>query len=92
MQINWESFKAFNQDAQGVRLKFENLCRQIFANENLSKNKEFRYLHANPNNYGIETEPIYDEMNQRWIGFTVFFIYFIQQFFFFFINIFNCAL
>lgn len=69
MQINWESFKAFNQDAQGVRLKFENLCRQIFANENLSKNKEFRYLHANPNNYGIETEPIYDEMNQRWIGF-----------------------
>ena len=69
MQINWDSFKVFNQDAQGVRFKFENMCRQIFINENLSKNKQTRYLHANPNNYGIETEPIYDEKNQRWIGF-----------------------
>ncbi len=69
MQINWDSFKVFNQDAQGVRFKFENLCRQIFINENLSKNKQICYLHANPNNYGIETEPIYDEINQRWIGF-----------------------
>ena len=69
MQINWDTFKANNHDARGVRYKFEDLCRQLFANENLSGNKLFRYLHANPNNYGIETEPIYDEVNKRWIGF-----------------------
>ena len=69
MQINWESFKTNNQDASGIRIKFENLCRQLFANENLSGNKQFRYLHANPNNYGLETEPIFDETNKRWIGF-----------------------
>ena len=69
MQINWDNFKTYNQDSRGVRYKFEDLCRQLFANENLSGNKQFRYLHANPNNYGLETEPIYDEVNQRWIGF-----------------------
>ena len=69
MQINWDNFKTYNQDSRGVRYKFEDLCRQLFANENLSGNKQFRYLHANPNNYGLETEPIYDEINQRWIGF-----------------------
>ena len=69
MQINWDSFKLFNQSADGVQLKFEDLCRQLFANENLSGNKQFRYLHANPNNYGLETEPIYDEVSKRWVGF-----------------------
>ena len=69
MQINWDTFRANNHDARGVRYKFEDLCRQLFANENLSGNKLFRYLHANPNNYGLETEPIYDEENKRWIGF-----------------------
>ena len=29
----------------------------------------YKYLHANPNNHGLETEPIYDEVNDRWIGF-----------------------
>ena len=48
---------------------FSFVCRQLFANENLSGNKQFRYLHANPNNHGLETEPIYDETNKRWIGF-----------------------
>ena len=68
MQINWDSFKAYGQDSRGVRYKFEDLCRQLFVNENLSGNKQFRYLHANPNNYGLEAEPIYDEVNQIWIG------------------------
>lgn len=49
--------------------KFEDLCRQLFANENISGNKQFKYLHANPNNHGLEAEPIYDETNKRWIGF-----------------------
>lgn len=60
MQINWESFATYNHDIRGIRFKFEDLCRQLFANENLSGNKQFRYLHANPNNHGLETEPIYD--------------------------------
>lgn len=67
--INWESFATYNQDSRGIKYKFEDLCRQLFFNENLSWNKQFRYLHANPNNAGIETEPIYDELNNRWIGF-----------------------
>ena len=66
MLLNWDSFKVYGQDSRGVRYKFEDLCRLIFANENLSGNKQFRYLHANPNNYGLETEPIYDEVNQRY--------------------------
>lgn len=69
MRINWESFAAYNHDARGIQFKFEDLCRQLFANENLSENKQFRYLHANPNNHGLETEPVYDETNKRWIGF-----------------------
>lgn len=69
MQINWESFNTYNQDASGVRIKFENLCRQLFANENLTGNKQYRYIHANPNNSGLEAEPIFDETNKRWIGF-----------------------
>lgn len=69
MRINWESFATYNHDAHGIRFKFEDLCRQLFANENLSGNRQFRYLHANPNNHGLETEPIYDEKNKCWIGF-----------------------
>ena len=69
MQINWDSFKKHKQDSQGVRIKFENLCRQLFANENISENKHNRYLHANPQNPGLETEPVYDESRQIWIGF-----------------------
>lgn len=69
MQINWDSFKVYNQDSQGIRYKFEDLCRHLFVNENLSGNREFRYLHANPNNRGLETDPIFDELNGRWIGF-----------------------
>lgn len=69
MQINWNSFRTYNQDSRGVRYKFEDLCRQLFANENLSGNKQFKYLHANPNNYGLEAEPIFDESRQLWIGF-----------------------
>lgn len=69
MDINWDSFKTYNQYSGGIRFKFEDLCRQLFSNENLSGNTQFRYLHANPNNAGLETEPIFDEVNQKWIGF-----------------------
>ena len=68
-QINWDSFSVYNQDARGIRYKFEDLCRQLFANENLPQNKQYKYLHSNPSNAGLETDPIYDETNNRWIGF-----------------------
>ena len=70
-RITWENFKTFNQDSKGIQLKFEDLCRQLFINENLSCNQKYRYVHSNPNNPGLETEPIYDEKNNRWIGFQV---------------------
>ena len=69
MHINWDNFKTYNQDARGVHYKFEDLCRRLFINENLSGNKHVKYLHASPNNYGLETEPIFDETRQMWIGF-----------------------
>ena len=69
MPINWNSFITNNQDARGVRFKFEDLCRLLFVNENLSGNSQYRYLHANPNNHGLETEPIFDEGKKLWIGF-----------------------
>ena len=68
MQINWDSFKVHNQDSRGIRYKFEDLCRILFANEFIKGNKQFRFLHSNPNNPGLETEPIFDEENKRWIG------------------------
>ena len=70
-QITWERFKIYNQDSRGIQYKFEDLCRQLFINENLAYNEPFRYLHSNPNNPGLETEPIYDEKNKRRIGFQV---------------------
>ena len=49
LSINWSSFQTFKQDASGIRFKFEDLCRQILIEENLSSNQKFRYLHSNPN-------------------------------------------
>ena len=69
MHVSWDSFKVYNSDVRGLRYKFEDLCRQLFANENISDNSQRRYLHANPNNPGLECEPIFDEKNRRWIGF-----------------------
>ena len=38
-QITWEQLITSNNDAHGARYKFEDLCRQLFAFEFLSKNK-----------------------------------------------------
>jgi len=69
MQVNWESFETYNHDARGIQFKFEDLCRQLFINENITGNRHHRYPHANPNNPGLETEPVFDEERQLWIGF-----------------------
>ena len=57
-QITWEQFITSNHDARGVRYKFEDLCRQLFIYEFLSHNNKYKYVHSNPNNPGIESEPI----------------------------------
>lgn len=38
-QITWEQFITVNNDARGVRYKFEDLCRQLFTYEFLPKIK-----------------------------------------------------
>lgn len=68
-QITWEHFITRNNDAHGVRYKFEDLCRQLFTYEFLSQNNVSKYVHSNPNNPGIESEPILDEVNNRYIGY-----------------------
>jgi len=68
-QITWEKFITTNNDARGVRYKFEDLSRQLFTYEFLSGNKVYKYVHSNPNNPGIESEPILDEANNRYIGY-----------------------
>ena len=45
-QITWEQFITVNNDARGVRYKFEDLCRQLFTYEFLSKNKIHKYVHS----------------------------------------------
>lgn len=68
-QITWEQFVTNNNDARGVRYKFEDLSRQLFTYEFLSHNNVCKYVHSNPNNPGIESEPILDEVNNRYIGY-----------------------
>ena len=69
MQLSWKMFETQCMDSRGVQLKFESLCRQLFIYDILSGNHKNLYLHSNPNNPGIETEPILDEVNNRLVGF-----------------------
>lgn len=73
-QITWERFITSNHDARGVRYKFEDLSRQLFTYEFLSQNNVCKYVHSNPNNPGIESEPILDEVNNRYIGYQAKFL------------------
>lgn len=67
--LTWERFITTNLDPCGVESKFEDLCRQLFINEYLSQNKLVKYVHSNPNNPGLECDPVFDEVNQRWLGY-----------------------
>lgn len=69
MVFSWTQFRLTNFDGKSIQLKFEDLCRQLFINEFLGKNKVKHYLHANPNNAGLETEPIFCEESNKSIGF-----------------------
>ena len=71
VEVNWENFASNNNDPESIQHKFENLCRQLFTNDYLKENKKSRNLHSNPNNPGIEAEPIPDERTNQYIGFQV---------------------
>lgn len=66
--ISWSQFEICCNDNNGIKLRFEDLCRQLFEHKFLQKNQ---YLHNNPNNPGIESEPVYDKSSKRWIGYQV---------------------
>lgn len=66
--ISWSQFEICCNDNNGIKLRFEDLCRQLFEYEFLQNNQ---YLHNNPNNPGIESEPVYDKSSKRWIGYQV---------------------
>lgn len=68
-KITWEQFAVCSNEAQSINHRFEDLSRQLFVYEFLKGNKECRHLHSNPNNPGIESEPVYDEINHKWIGY-----------------------
>ena len=65
-QIDWNSFINSSDDEHSIPYKFENLCRQLFSREFLSNTS---YLHCNPSNPGIESEPVYDDKHNRYVGF-----------------------
>ena len=65
----WDHFKLTNIDERGVHNNFEDLCRQLFIREYLSSNKIIKYVHSNPNNPGIEADPVLDEINNKWLGY-----------------------
>lgn len=70
--INWQNFITFNNDSRGVRFKFEDLCRQLFANENIPSDSIGKvYLHSNPNNAGLETDPVFIQSIGKKVGFQV---------------------
>ena len=69
VEVNWENFASNNNNPDGIQHKFENLCRQLFTNEFLKENKTTRNLHSNPNNPGIEAEPVLDERTGQYVGF-----------------------
>ena len=70
-EVTWEKFITTKTGYVSIQSKFEDLCRQLFKNELLKNNKIVRFVHSNPNNPGLESDPIYDEACDRWIGYQV---------------------
>ena len=62
-KLSWEQFNAVNEDR---RTAFEDLCRQLFKYTYFDSKTCF---HANPNNPGIEIEPLYSEITKNRISY-----------------------
>ena len=65
-KVTWAQFASTVTEKDGITRKFENLCRQLFINEFFSGRI---YPHSNPNNPGIEIEPLFDDKTKQWISF-----------------------
>lgn len=63
MEVTWQQFELYNSD---VTTAFENLCRLLF-NRIIFNNKAI--FHSNPNNPGIEIEPVYDKSQNKYVSF-----------------------
>jgi len=62
-KLTWAQFGTCNQDP---RVAFESMCRSFF-NRCFFENKAF--FHSNPNNPGIEIEPIFCKTTKERISF-----------------------
>lgn len=69
--LSWNWFEVYDtEDGKDAPKRFEDLCRQLFANEFISSEATCKqYLQAAVNNPGIETAPIYSEKEKKWMGF-----------------------
>ena len=68
-EISWERFAAAQNDASGIRIKFENLCRQLFKDRFISNDTNIKVLLSMPNHPGLEAEPVYSEIAGKNIGY-----------------------
>lgn len=62
-KISWEQFSAYNPDP---KKSFEDLCRALFSREFLDG---AQITHANPNNPGVEIEPVMEKDSGKMISF-----------------------
>lgn len=63
ISINWPQFAVCNQN---TRMAFEALCRSLFKKKHLPVDA---ILHANPNNPGIEVEPVCSQIDQKRVSY-----------------------
>ena len=62
-RISWANFEAANADK---RTAFENMCRLLFCYKFLDSKT---IPHSNPNNPGVEIEPVKDKNSRKLISF-----------------------
>ena len=61
--VNWDQFRVCNRNA---RLAFEDMSRMLFRHRYLASDTE---LIMNPNNPGIEVEPVWDREHKKRISY-----------------------
>lgn len=61
--VNWDQFRVCNRN---TRLAFENMSRMLFRHKYLAAETE---LFMNPNNPGIEVEPVWDREHKKRISY-----------------------
>lgn len=62
--VNWDQFRVCNRNA---RLAFEDMSRMLFRHRYLASDTE---LIMNPNNPGIEVEPVWDREHKKRISYS----------------------